>query len=82
MTADLAPVRRALISVSDKTGLIERAKKLAEMGVELVSTGGTSKASSPCEMGGPKSVSGNGVSGPSCWAPAPASSLITLQSLP
>ena len=44
MTADLAPVRRALISVSDKTGLIERAKKLAEMGVELVSTGGTSKA--------------------------------------
>lgn len=44
MTADLSPVRRALISVSDKTGLIERAKQLADMGVELVSTGGTSKA--------------------------------------
>ncbi|KCZ97186.1 bifunctional purine biosynthesis protein PurH [Hyphomonas polymorpha PS728] len=41
-----APVtlRRALISVSDKTGLIEQAKRLAALGVELVSTGGTSKA--------------------------------------
>ena len=37
-------MKRALISVSDKTGLIERARKLAEMGVDLVSTGGTSKA--------------------------------------
>ncbi len=44
MTQNLAPVRRALISVSDKTGLIDRAKALADMGVELVSTGGTSKA--------------------------------------
>ncbi len=44
MSQDLVPVRRALISVSDKTGLIDRAKKLADMGVELVSTGGTSKA--------------------------------------
>ena len=41
---DRAPVRRALISVSDKTGLIEAARALAEMGVELVSTGGTRKA--------------------------------------
>ena len=41
-----APVtlRRALISVSDKTWLIEQAKRLAALGVELVSTGGTSKA--------------------------------------
>lgn len=41
-----APVRiqRALISVSDKEGLIERARALAEAGVELVSTGGTSRA--------------------------------------
>lgn len=44
MTANLSPVRRALISVSDKSGLIERATKLVNMGVELVSTGGTSKA--------------------------------------
>jgi phosphoribosylaminoimidazolecarboxamide formyltransferase/IMP cyclohydrolase len=36
--------KRALISVSDKTGLIEAARELAEMGVELVSTGGTRKA--------------------------------------
>ncbi len=41
---DLVPVRRALISVSDKTGLIEAAKALAELGVELVSTGGTRAA--------------------------------------
>ena len=38
-----APMRRALISVSDKSGLIERAKRLAALGVELVSTGGTSR---------------------------------------
>ena len=42
--ADLQPVRRALLSVSDKTGLIEFARALHEAGVELVSTGGTSKA--------------------------------------
>ena len=35
--------RHLLLSVSDKTGLVEQAKKLAEKGVELVSTGGTSK---------------------------------------
>lgn len=39
--SDLAPVRRALISVSDKSGLAERAERLAEAGVELLSTGGT-----------------------------------------
>ncbi len=42
--SDLAPVRRALISVSDKTGLIERAQALAARGVEIISTGGTHKA--------------------------------------
>ncbi len=41
---DLVPVRRALISVSDKTGLTDLAKALADRGIELVSTGGTSKA--------------------------------------
>ncbi len=41
---DTAPVRRALISVSDKTGLTELAQALAARGVELVSTGGTAKA--------------------------------------
>jgi len=44
MPADIQPVRRALLSVSDKTGLIEFAKALHDVGVELVSTGGTSKA--------------------------------------
>jgi phosphoribosylaminoimidazolecarboxamide formyltransferase/IMP cyclohydrolase len=41
---DLAPVKRALISVFDKTGLVEAAKTLADLGVELVSTGGTRAA--------------------------------------
>src|SRR3954471_11722265 len=37
-------VRRALLSVSDKTGLIDLARVLAAHGVELLSTGGTAKA--------------------------------------
>ncbi|MDP6708346.1 MAG: bifunctional phosphoribosylaminoimidazolecarboxamide formyltransferase/IMP cyclohydrolase [Alphaproteobacteria bacterium] len=45
MTApDLVPVRRALVSVSDKTGLADFAAALDAMGVEFVSTGGTAKA--------------------------------------
>ena len=39
----VSPVRRALLSVSDKKGLIDFARGLAELGVELVSTGGTRK---------------------------------------
>ena len=38
------PLRRALISVSDKSGLIDFARALADRGVELLSTGGTSAA--------------------------------------
>jgi phosphoribosylaminoimidazolecarboxamide formyltransferase/IMP cyclohydrolase len=41
---DLVPVRRALLSVSDKTGLVEFAAALRKAGVELISTGGTAKA--------------------------------------
>ena len=37
------PVRRALISVSDKTGIIDFARSLHEQGVEILSTGGTAK---------------------------------------
>ena len=44
MTHDLLPVRRALLSVSDKTGLIDLARALAARGVELLSTGGTARA--------------------------------------
>ena len=40
---DLAPVKRALLSVSDKTGLVELGKALAAQGVELLSTGGTAR---------------------------------------
>lgn len=39
----LKPVRRALISVTDKSGLLEFAQALAASGVELVSTGGTAR---------------------------------------
>ncbi len=41
---DMVPVRRALISVSDKTGLDRLATALAGQDIELISTGGTSKA--------------------------------------
>ncbi|MEJ0074136.1 MAG: bifunctional phosphoribosylaminoimidazolecarboxamide formyltransferase/IMP cyclohydrolase [Alphaproteobacteria bacterium] len=41
---DLRRITRALLSVSDKTGLIEFARALSVHGIELVSTGGTAKA--------------------------------------
>src|SRR5262245_48211309 len=44
MTNNLRRIARALISVSDKAGLIEFARALATHGVELISTGGTRKA--------------------------------------
>jgi phosphoribosylaminoimidazolecarboxamide formyltransferase / IMP cyclohydrolase len=42
--SDLKTVKRALLSVTDKTGVVEFAGVLAGLGVELVSTGGTAKA--------------------------------------
>ena len=41
---DLVPVRRALISVSDKTDLVPFARALVDHGVEIISTGGTHRA--------------------------------------
>src|ERR1700738_2342414 len=41
---DLRPIRRALLSVTDKTGLVDFARVLASFGVDLVSTGGTARA--------------------------------------
>ncbi len=41
--SNITPVRRALISVSEKSGIAEFAKRLAGAGVELISTGGTAK---------------------------------------
>ncbi|RYZ69218.1 MAG: bifunctional phosphoribosylaminoimidazolecarboxamide formyltransferase/IMP cyclohydrolase, partial [Lysobacteraceae bacterium] len=43
-TASPVKIRRALLSVSDKTGLVELARALAARQVELLSTGGTAKA--------------------------------------
>jgi phosphoribosylaminoimidazolecarboxamide formyltransferase / IMP cyclohydrolase len=42
--AGLRKIRRALISVSDKTGIVDFAQELKSFGVEIVSTGGTAKA--------------------------------------
>src|SRR5579864_4411364 len=44
MTEPLRRASRALISVSDKTGIVEFARSLASYGIELISTGGTHKA--------------------------------------
>jgi phosphoribosylaminoimidazolecarboxamide formyltransferase / IMP cyclohydrolase len=44
MTDDILPVRRALLSVSDKAGLVEFGRFLAGRGAEILSTGGTAKA--------------------------------------
>ncbi len=38
-----APIRRAILSVTDKTGLVDFARKLAALNIELISTGGTAK---------------------------------------
>jgi phosphoribosylaminoimidazolecarboxamide formyltransferase/IMP cyclohydrolase len=39
----LRKIRRALISVSDKTGIVDFARELKDFGVEIISTGGTAK---------------------------------------
>ncbi|OAG28433.1 IMP cyclohydrolase [Thermodesulfatator autotrophicus] len=39
----MAPIKRALISVTDKTGVTDFAKALHELGVEIISTGGTAR---------------------------------------
>jgi len=43
MSQTPSKIQRAILSVTDKTGLVDFARKLASMGVELVSTGGTAK---------------------------------------
>jgi len=42
--SQLVRIRRALISVSDKTGIVDFARELQRFGVEIISTGGTAKA--------------------------------------
>ena len=44
MDSDFPPIRRALLSVSDKTGLLDLARALHERKVELIATGGTAQA--------------------------------------
>jgi phosphoribosylaminoimidazolecarboxamide formyltransferase/IMP cyclohydrolase len=43
MSGDRGKIQRAILSVTDKTGLVEFARKLSNLGVELISTGGTAK---------------------------------------
>ena len=52
MTDHLRRISRALLSVSDKTGLVDFARALAGRGVELISTGGTRKALARRRLGG------------------------------
>ncbi|MCZ6806375.1 MAG: bifunctional phosphoribosylaminoimidazolecarboxamide formyltransferase/IMP cyclohydrolase, partial [Deltaproteobacteria bacterium] len=40
----MTQIKRALISVSDKTGVVDFAKGLSDAGVEILSTGGTARA--------------------------------------
>src|SRR5215470_16446438 len=51
MTERLRRVRRALLSVSDKSGLVEFARALAHQSIELISTGGTRKALAEAGLG-------------------------------
>ena len=39
----MGKIQRAILSVTDKTGLVDFARKLDDFGVELISTGGTAK---------------------------------------
>jgi phosphoribosylaminoimidazolecarboxamide formyltransferase / IMP cyclohydrolase len=50
MPEQIQRVTRALLSVSDKSGLIDFARALAELGIELISTGGTSRALNEAEL--------------------------------
>src|SRR3984957_5349475 len=43
MSANHSRIQRAILSVTDKTGLVEFARKLSGLDVELISTGGTAK---------------------------------------
>ena len=43
MNQSSVPVKRALISVSDKTGIVEFARELQKLDIEIISTGGTSQ---------------------------------------
>ncbi len=52
-----APIAQALLSVSDKTGLIDFARALDAMGVKLISTGGTAKAIADAACPSPRSPS-------------------------
>src|SRR4030095_606770 len=47
-----APVAQALLSVSDKSGIVEFAKGLADRGIKLLSTGGTARALADAGLAG------------------------------
>ena len=44
----MSKIQRAILSVTDKTGVVEFARKLSGLGVELVSTGGMATAPKTC----------------------------------
>ncbi len=67
MTETPRRIDRALISVSDKTGLIDFASALAAQGVEIVSTGGTAKAIADAGPAGGRRVGTDRLSGNDGW---------------
>ena len=64
---DLAPLRRALLSVSDKTGLVDLARALADRGVELLSTGGSAQALRDAGLQVRDVAAGDGVGYSATW---------------
>ena len=56
------PIRQALLSVSDKTGIVEFAQGLVQRGVKLLSTGGTAKIVGAAWFAGDGSVRLYGIS--------------------
>ena len=72
MTSDSQPgipvrISRALLSVSDKTGLVELATALAARKVELLSTGGTAKALREAGLGGARCIRSHRLPGNDGW---------------
>ena len=62
-------IKRALISVTDKTGVVEFAQGLRDLGVEIISTGGTARALEAAGSAGARSVRTHRLSRDAGWAP-------------
>ncbi len=64
----MSKIGRAILSVTDKTGLVDFARKLNGLGVELVSTGGTAKDPARFRHCGERYLGTDRLSGDAGWA--------------